>query len=140
MKVLKLVCLGLFVVFTSCNDDDTPMTTVDPMIQYEGIWQGLFDCSGPLKDNEEVMVITLTHTQDNEFIFNAEDGLTTSVYYVDDRIVFDNVIFNEGQGYDEIRLDGYIKAEDNDELEFNFEHEVDDEGISYCEVHLERIN
>ncbi|NNE25614.1 MAG: hypothetical protein HKN09_02110 [Saprospiraceae bacterium] len=140
MKILKLLCIGLFVVLTSCGDDNETITTEDQMSQFEGTWKGIFDCSGPLGENEEQFEITLTNTQDNEFIFIAEDDLSATVYYVEDRIVFDNVLFNEGQGYDEMRLDGYISIRDTDQLTFIFEHEVDDDGISNCEVYLDRIN
>jgi len=127
-----LVLLGTF--FISCSDDNTEQ------IDFSGNYIGNFDCIGSLEDdngNSFTVSISKVNNSENEYLISLEDDVEFLAISSDDQLTINRQVFNEDLGFDVITFAGMItSSEEENTLNFDFTHQVDDEGESTCNTVL----
>lgn len=133
MKYFTLLAMTL-TMMASCTIETGIEITPETSVDFIGTYEMRLDCTGDLSDAEgETLIIMIS------------EKVGSSAYLIDlgDDVIFEGTVdgstldihrqvFNEGGDFDVVTLEGQIVVEDG-EYTFDFEHEVDDEGMSICQ-------
>ncbi len=133
----SLFAFGLF--FCSCSKDADTEMLIEDTPNFIGCWEGNFLCSGPLSEETETVMICIDKIDEINYSVALADDLTAVVSIEDGKLIFDDITLNASQDYDVVWIDGYIEATGDDTIQFEFEHDVDDDGISECDFELIRM-
>ncbi len=133
-----IVLLVLFFSIFSCSDDSS---SSEGIIDFSGTYEGVLNCSGELEsETGEMFSIVISKSQVEEvFDVDLGDGVIFQATISNNVLVIDTQTHNAGGDSDVITLSGTIKSTGENNYAFDFQHEVDDEGMSNCTTELTKI-
>ena len=133
--------IGIFVsilFFASCSSEGD---TLNDILDYEGTYLGIIDCTGPgADDNGEdfTTIITKSTLSDYDYDIEFEDDLIFNAKEGDRELIIEKQTFNSGLGFDEVTMVGTLSYVDEQNLEFDFSYSVDSSEEAICSTILEK--
>jgi hypothetical protein len=128
MKYITLLALTL-TIMASCSDE--PIT--EP-IDFAGTYEAQLDCTGELAEATESVTISIQRVDvDGNYIIDLGDDVLFHGTAVGSTLSIDRQILNEGGDFDVVTFEGEIVVDQDGEYTFDFQHEVDNEGMSTCQ-------
>ncbi len=125
--------IGFSILLISCSDNDP--IDYESLFDFSGIYSGNFDCTGMLEESsngESFEFVVQKTSKANEYMIDLGDDVVFIGVQNGDSINIEEQILNEGQGFDEVTLSGTLTRVDEETFNFEFTHNVDDEGMSVC--------
>ncbi len=138
MKYFNLLIAISFFMF-SCGKDSE---TLDVITDFSGTYQGEINCSGTLEsENGNIFSITISSSQDGEnYVVDFGEGVVFNATSTNNTLEIERQTLNASGGFDVITLSGILKKFEGDSnYSFEFEHTVDDEGLSNCQTTLKKV-
>ena len=140
MKYSSILLVVFFAFFTSCTSENevlSDFTENEASIDFSGVYVGKLDCTGEMSDaqGESVnIIITKSESVDSYFV-NMGDDVVFTAFQIDNVLTVGEQIINENQEFDIVSIVGEIRMLEN-EMIFEFTHNVDNEGESICSFPL----
>lgn len=140
MKYINLFIL-IACLMASCTTD-LELEITRP-VDFNGTYAGSLDCIGDLTEanGDEIMVYITSSPITSEYfvaVGEDEDDLVFSATASGNELTIEEQTLNEEFDFDVVTLAGTITMNGDDTFQFVFEHEVDDEGTSTCDITLEK--
>lgn len=136
MKYLILALISTFFMASCTVDLEVSPETVET--DFIGIYIGTLNCTGTLaEDNgEEITVLVSRATADAAYIIDLGDDVIFQGQTVNNVLVIDQQTLNEDFDFDVVTLSGSITQMNDQGYQFEFIHEVDEDGESNCSISL----
>lgn len=132
MKYLNIIAILLIAsFFTSCNEEVE-------LIDFSGVYVGPLSCVGAVhEDNGTEAKFIITKIDDQQYRLDLGDDVIFTVRQEENTLIIPKQTANEGNGFDEVTLDGDITKTETG-IKAIFTVSVDDEGDSSCDIMLEK--
>ena len=135
----NLIIFGVLlqaILFISCESTDFEVIRTNAT--YVGLWTITeTDCSGPLGESQEIQGQTIEISEADDLLsVDFGDDVIFSARVIESEMQIDFQRLNEGQGFDEIGMEGKGILIDEYWLDLRFEHTVDYENLSVCTFKL----
>lgn len=130
MKLSNVIkVLFAVILFSSCGD-------TEEIIDFSGIYIGPISCMGESHEvNGEEATFTISKTGAESYNVDLGDDLVFTATQERNELIIGKQTANEGNGFDEVTLDGRIRSIENG-ISMVFNASVDDEGQSSCDMEL----
>lgn len=141
MKNLLIICLlAQAFLFVSCQGDESENMILPE--NFVGIWEiAVLDCTGSIDDEAEYIGQAIVITEDKEsddLLVDFGDDTIFKAYVESDQLIINTQTINEGGEFDVVTLSAVAEMNDDDSVEMEFTHNVDDEGVSNCVMILQK--
>ena len=130
MRYLNIIAV-LFIAsfFTSCNDEVV-------VYDFVGEYVGPLNCVGGVhEENGTEATFNIRRIDADQYILNIGDDLEYVTRQIDNVLTIPMQTANEGNGFDEVTLEGDIRKTETG-IVATFTVSVDDEGDSTCDMEM----
>ena len=134
MKYLYLIMIAVSIIACSSEAE----IEIAEKVNFSGTYLTEIKCDGSLSDSygEIVTIIISSTSATDTYTVDLGDEVIFQAIQENNRLIIEEQTLNEDGDFDVVTLEGELAIQSNDEVEFNFEHEVDDEGRSSCSLIL----
>ena len=133
MKYITLLALTL-TIMASCTVETSIDLTQPVDIDFTGTYEAQLNCTGELgEEAESILLSILPGDTNSEYLLDLGDDVIFDGTAVGSTLSIHRQIFNEGGDFDVVTFEGQIVVDEEGEYTFDFQHEVDDEGMSTCQ-------